>query len=236
MSTPEEFGTATGTEVRDMAEKINQHREQTGEGPRATPVAFPAELRDIVFARQADLQREVRSQLNRMATKFGKTRDGFLFLSAVALSIAAVARDMANIPAYGGERRVLIPQPMVDGKPRADVIEELLIDQASAHILKHRSEDTGYSYAPPSKCNACNGLRRLGLPTATDDEVGADRLAEAPHEAPGVLVVHGDAGTLRMVLRGEKMPNGTPFAFFVGREYEALRMADRNELHEVLFG
>lgn len=198
-------------------------------------MAFPGELYDIVLARQGDLQREVLRQLNRMSEKFGRTRDGFLFLSAVALSIAAVARDMANTPHYGGERRVLIPQSMVDGKPRADAIEELLVEQSRVHIQNHRGQEPGV-FAPPSECFACKVYAKLGVPIATDDEVGAEWTPPHPVNAPAVLVVHGEAETLRKVLRGERMPDGTAYSFFVGKGYDELRMADRNELHEVLFG
>ncbi|MDE2098108.1 MAG: hypothetical protein KGL39_12715 [Patescibacteria group bacterium] len=201
----------------------------------ATPVAFPREVGEVAMARVNELQREVLRQAKRLHEKYGRNREGFLFASAVATSIAALSRDMAKIPQYGGERRVSLPEPTVDGIPRSEYIENLLADQAETHARTHRGQEPGDS-APPSRCNVCKHLAKLRLPIATDDEVGSQVVDAPAPTAPAVLIIKGEMDDVRSVLRAGSIPDGTRVAWYAASALDALRTADRNELHAILFG
>lgn len=202
----------------------------------ATAVAFPREVGEVALARRAELQSEVLKQSNRLTERYGRNRDGYLFAAAVAISIGALVRDQANIKAYGGVPQVSIPEAVVDGKPRADFIEEMLAEQATLHRDAHRRQEPGQS-APPSKCFACQRIAKLGFTVATDAEVGSDLNDETPPESPAVLVVRGNAETLRAILRGEPMPELTAFTFIGGEVYRELAECDDvAELRETLLG
>jgi hypothetical protein len=222
--------------VRAKVAEINSVADGSRERPYATPVAFSREVSEVVMARAGEMQREVLRQLNRLSERFGRTREGLLFTSGVALSIAAVARDMANNKFYGGEPRVHLPQAMIDGVPRSEVIEALLIEQADEHARRHRTEEPG-DHAPPSRCNVCAYLGKLSLPVATDEQVGTEvKDAPAPTE-PAVLIFKGEMEDVRAVLRATGVVDGTRrYSWYAGSALDELRMADRNELHAILFG
>lgn len=201
----------------------------------ATPVTYPGELRDVVLAHRDEISGEILRQTNRLTERYGRNRDGMLYAAAVGISIGALARDMARMPEYGGEWRIPVPETMIDGKPRADYIEEMVALQASHHRDGHLRNLPG-THALPSRCDACRDLGKLGFPIATDDEVGSEYEDVKLPSAPAVLVIQADIESVRTILRGEKIPDKTPFGVYTGDAYAALLRADREELRDVLFG
>jgi hypothetical protein len=219
------------------AAAINEFADGSRARPYATPVAFAREVGEVAMSRPGDLQRDALKLANRLSEKYGRNRDGFLFVSAIGTIVAALARDMARRPMYGGEPRVQLPQPMVDGKPRSEFIENMLIDQAEKHADAHRQQEPGDS-VPPSGCRVCGHLRKLSLPVATDDEVGAE-VDDAPAATePAVLIVKGQMDDVRAVLRAVVTEEETTrrYSWYTGGALQELRMCDRNELFEILFG
>jgi hypothetical protein len=225
---------ATREQALAAAEKINATADGSRAKPYATPVAFPHEVGEVVMARTNEVNAEILRQSKRLHERYGRNREGFLFAAAVAIAIGALSRDMANTPSYGGERRVTMPKPMVGGIPRSEYIEQMLIDQAYHHRDIHRRQEPGES-APPSRCNVCKHLVELHLPTATDQEVGSEVPDPVKPGAPAVLIVKGDMERVRAVLRA--LPDcGATISWYADTAFDALRTADRNELHNVLFG
>lgn len=221
--------------ARADAAAMNEFADGSRARPYATAVAFPHEVGEVVMARTSEVQREALKLANRLADKYGRNRDGFLFVSAIATIVAAMSRDMAKIPTYGGEPRVALPQPTIKGRPRAEFIESMLIEQAEVHAQAHRAQEPGDS-APPSLCNVCAHLRKLGLPTATDDQVGTQLPDDAPLPAdPAVLIFKGEMEKVRAILRAAPTSEVLT-SWYAASALDEMRNLDRNELFDILLG